>query len=47
MSGAKKVSQLKGQIAHDMHYRYGEEALYRTIVGMGNYYVGSNNVPLI
>lgn len=47
MSGSKKVSQLKGKIADDMHYRYGEEALYKTIVGMGNYYAGSNNVPLI
>jgi DNA gyrase/topoisomerase IV subunit A len=30
-----------------MHYRYGDNALYETIVGMGSYCVGTNNVPLI
>lgn len=43
----KKVSQLKGLVSDQMHYRYGDEALYRTIVGMGNYCVGTNNIPLI
>lgn len=47
MSKEKKVSQLKGLVSDQMHYRYGDEALYRTIVGMGNYCVGTNNVPLI
>lgn len=42
-----KVSQLKGRVSEKMHYRYGDDALYRTIVGMGNYCVGTNNVPLI
>jgi len=43
----KKVSQLKGLVSDAMHYRYGDEALYRTIVGMGNYCVGTNNISLI
>lgn len=43
----KKVSQLKGLVSDQMHYKYGDEALYRTIVGLGNYYAGSNNIPLI
>lgn len=47
LSKDKKVSQLKGLVSDQMHYRYGEEALYRTIVGMGNYCVGTNNIPLI
>lgn len=47
MSKEKKVSQLKGLVSDQMHYRYGDEALYRTIVGMGNYCVGTNNIPLI
>lgn len=42
-----KVSQLKGRVSEKMHYRYGDDALYRTIVGMGNYCVGTNNIPLI
>lgn len=47
MAKEKKVSQLKGLVSDQMHYRYGDEALYRTIVGMGNYCVGTNNIPLI
>jgi len=47
MTKAKKVSQLKGQVSDHMHYRYGDDALYRTIVGLGNYCVGTNNIPLI
>lgn len=47
MASKKKVSQLKGLVSDKMHYRYGDEALYRTIVGMGNYCVGTNNIPLI
>lgn len=43
----KKVSQLKGLISDQMHYRYGDNALYETIVGMGSYCVGTNNIPLI
>lgn len=44
---SKKVSQLKGVVADKMHYRYGEHSLYGTIVELGNYYAGSNNIPLI
>lgn len=47
ISKKMKVSQLKGLISHDMDYHYGDDALYRTIVNMGNYCVGTNNVPLI
>lgn len=47
MAKEKKVSQLKGLISDKMHYRYGDQALYRTIVGMGNYCVGTNNIPLV
>lgn len=43
----KKVSQLKGLISDKMDYQHGDDALYRTIVGMGNYCVGTNNLPLI
>lgn len=42
-----KVSQLKGQVSSKMHYKYGEESLYHSIVNMGDYHVGSNNIPLI
>jgi len=47
LSKPKKVSQIKGMVSDKMHYRYGDEALYRTIVGLGNYCVGSNNIPLV
>lgn len=47
ISKKKKVSQIKGMVSDKMHYRYGDEALYRTIVGLGNYCVGTNNFPLI
>lgn len=43
----KKVSQLGGQVSSTTDYRHGEQSLYGTIVGLANYYAGSNNIPLI
>ncbi len=42
-----KVSQFQGRVSEKMHYRYGDQALYRTIIGLGNYCVGTNNIPLV
>lgn len=47
MKKAKKVSQLKGEVSDKMQYKYGDDALGKTIVGLGNYAVGTNNIPLI
>lgn len=47
MKKPKKVSQLKGEVSDKMQYKYGDDALGATIVGLGNYAVGTNNVPLI
>lgn len=47
MNKSKKVSQLKGEVSDKMQYKYGDDALGNTIVGLGNYAVGTNNIPLI
>ena len=46
-SSKLKVSQLKGDIDKKMHYRHGEESLTRTIIGMANDSVGTNNIAYI
>jgi len=43
----KKVTQLEGLVSSTTDYRHGEQSLYGTIVGLANYYAGSNNIPLI
>jgi len=42
-----KVFQLMGRVSDTMQYKHGETSLYHAIVNLGNYYVGSNNIPLI
>lgn len=47
MKSPLKISQLKGRVSDLMNYRHGEDSLYHAIVCMGDYYIGSNNIPLI
>lgn len=47
MSKPKMVLQLVGAIIDQMKYKHGDQSLYRTIVGLGNYCVGTNNIPLL
>lgn len=47
MAKEKTVSQVMGVVKDAMHYENGEESIYRTIVNMANYCVGTNNYPLL
>jgi DNA topoisomerase II len=42
-----KVSQLAGYIGEHSAYHHGEASLHSTIVGMAQFFVGSNNVNLL
>lgn len=42
-----KVAQLAGSVAEKSGYHHGEQNLYKTITGMANEFVGSNNIPLL
>jgi len=42
-----KVAQLAGFVSADSNYHHGEQNLEKTITGMANSFVGSNNVPLL
>lgn len=42
-----KVAQLAGSVAEKSGYHHGEQNLYKTITGMANDFVGSNNIPLL
>jgi len=42
-----KVAQLAGYIAEQTAYHHGEASLHTTIIGMGQDFVGSNNVNLL
>lgn len=42
-----KVAQLIGRIADETHYQHGEHSLYRAIVQLVNWCVGTNNLPLL
>ena len=42
-----KVSQLAGFVAEKCHYQHGEQNLPSTIIGLGQVFVGSNNIPLL
>lgn len=47
MKNSIKVSQLMGRVSDLMQYKHSEMSLYHAIVNLGDYYVGSNNIPLI
>ena len=47
INGKKKVSQLEGTILDKTDYNHGPTSLYHAIVCLGNYCVGTNNIPLI
>lgn len=42
-----KVSQFAGYVSEHTCYHHGEESLYKTIVGMAQNFVGSNNINLL
>ncbi|KAF0973435.1 hypothetical protein FDP41_008139 [Naegleria fowleri] len=42
-----KVAQLAGYVSEHSAYHHGEQALYNTITGMAQDFVGSNNIPLL
>jgi len=42
-----KVAQLSGYISENAAYHHGEESLNKTIVGMAQTFVGSNNINLL
>ena len=42
-----KVSQLAGFVSEQCHYQHGEQNLPATIIGLGQAFVGSNNLPLL
>ena len=42
-----KVAQLAGLVAYETEYHHGETILFKTITGMANAFVGSNNIPFL
>lgn len=42
-----KVAQLAGSVSEKAAYHHGEQNLEKTITGMADSYVGSNNIPLL
>lgn len=44
---SKKVAQLSGKISSDTSYHHGEASLEKTIVGLAQDFVGTNNINLL
>ena len=42
-----KVAQLGGETPGKTAYKHGEECMSKTIIGMAQDYIGSNNLPLL